>query len=134
MISLGLMMKFFKRYIVLLFAVMMLSGCAYVTMSLTVGSATTIIVGSAMGVHHRMKQETQDSIRQAITDSLKQEYPTVSEDSLPKMVADVIQKKEEQRKEARLNNFVGVLLGLGAVTAVLIFFVLPFGASPGLGD
>jgi len=87
-----------------------------------------------MGVHHRMKQETQDSIRLAITDSLKQEYPTVSEDSLPKMVADVIQKKEEQRKKARLNNLVGVLLGLGAVTAVLIFFVLPFGASPGLGD
>ena len=127
-------MNYFKRYIVFLFAVMMLSGCAYVTMSLTVGSSATLIVGGIMGAHHNAKPETQDSIRLAIADSLKQEYPTVSEDSLPKMVADVIQKRKEQKKEATINNLVGVLFGVAAVAAVVILFVLPFGASPGLGD
>ena len=170
----------FKILVVLLFSVVMtLSGCAYVTMSLTVGSAATMLVGGVMGARKIQKtqdslkqvvadslkmeyptipsdslpamvenaivsrkiQKTQDSIKhvqdslsQAVTDSLKINYPTVSSDSLSVMVEKTILEKNEQKKEDSLDNLMGFFLGLAGVVAVVILFVLPLRASPGLGD
>ena len=126
--------NFFMRLIVLSLVMIMLSGCAFATMSLTIGASSTIIVGSAMGMHHRMKQETQDSIRQAVADSLKEVYPTVSPESLPAMVETAIEEKKEAAKNATHERLVGTLLGLAGVVAVMLLFILPLGASPGLGD
>ena len=170
---------FFMRLIILSLFVMMLSGCAYVTMSLTVGTSATMLVGGVMGARKIQKtqdslkqvvadslkkeypaissdslsamaenaivsrkiQKTQDSIkhvqdslRQAVTDSLKINYPTVSSDSLSVMVEKTILEKNEQKKEDSLDNLMGFFLGLAGVVAVVVLFVLPFGASPGLGD
>ena len=122
------------RLIILSLFVMMLSGCAYVTMSLTVGMSSTIIVGSVMGMHHNMKQETQDSIKQAVADSLKEVYPTVSPDSLPTMVETAIEEKKEASRKARLERLAGAFLGLASAVAVVLLFMLPLRASPGLGD
>ena len=160
--------NFFMRLIVLFLFVMMLSGCAYVTMSLTVGTSATMLVGGVMGarkiqktqdslkqvVADSLKKEypaissdslsamaenvivskTQDSIKQAVADSLKVVYPTVSPDSLPAMVETAIEEKEEAKRKAVLENIAGAFLALAGVVAVVVLFVLPFGASPGLGD
>ena len=128
--------NFFMRLIVLSLFMMMFSGCAYVTMSLTIGASSTIIVGSAMGIHHNMKQETQDSIKQAVADSLKVVYPTVSPDSLPAMVEKAIEEKKEAAKKARHERIAGALLGLAGAAAfvVVLLCMFPLGASPGLGD
>lgn len=76
----------------------------------------------------------QDSIKQAVADSLKVVYPTVSPDSLPAMVETAIEEKEEAKRKAVLENIAGAFLALAGVVAVVVLFVLPFGASPGLGD
>jgi hypothetical protein len=159
---------FFMRLIILFLFVMMLSGCAYVTMSLTVGTSATMLVGGVMGarkiqktqdslkqvVADSLKKEypaissdslsamaenvivskTQDSIKQAVADSLKVVYPTVSPDSLPAMVETAIEEKEEAKRKAVLENIAGAFLAIAGVVAVVVLFVLPFGASPGLGD
>ena len=159
---------FFMRLIILSLFVMMLSGCAYVTMSLTVGTSATMLVGGVMGarkiqktqdslkqvVADSLKKEypaissdsllamaenvivskTQDSIKQAVADSLKVVYPTVSPDSLPAMVETAIEEKEEAKRKAVLENIAGAFLAIAGVVAVVVLFVLPFGASPGLGD
>ena len=160
--------NFFMRLIVLFLFVMMLSGCAYVTMSLTVGTSATMLVGGVMGarkiqktqdslkqvVADSLKKEypaissdslsamaenvivskTQDSIKQAVADALKVVYPTVSPDSLPAMVETAIEEKEEAKRKAVLENIAGAFLAIAGVVAVVVLFVLPFGASPGLGD
>lgn len=158
----------FKIIVLLLSVVMALSGCAYVTMSLTVGTSATMLVGGVMGarkiqktqdslkqvVADSLKKEypvissdsllamaenvivskTQDSIKQAVADSLKVVYPTVSPDSLPAMVETAIEEKEEAKRKAVLENIAGAFLALAGVVAVVVLFVLPFGASPGMGD
>ena len=73
--------------------VMMLSGCAYVTMSLTVGTSATMLVGGVMGA--RKIQKTQDSLKQVVADSLKKEYPVISSDSLLAMAENVIVSKTQ---------------------------------------
>ena len=71
---------------------------------------------------------------QAVADSLKVVYPTVSPDSLPAMVEKAIEEKKEAAKKATHERLVGTLLGLAGVVAVMLLFILPLGASPGLGD
>ena len=122
------------RLIVLFLFVMMLSGCAYVAPTLAIGASVPIFYASGKAIYHENKKETQDSIKQAVADSLNEVYPTVSPDSLPAMVETAIEEKKEASRKARLERLAGVFLGLAGAVAVVLLFVLPLGASPGLGD
>ena len=112
----------------------MLSGCAYVAPTLAIGASVPIFYASGKAIYHENKKETQDSIKQAVADSLNEVYPTVSPDSLPAMVETAIEEKKEASRKATLERLAIAFLGLAASVAVVLLFVLPLGASPGLGD
>lgn len=113
---------------------MMLSSCAYVTSALCVGASVPIFYASGKAISHKNKKETQDSVKQAIADSLKQEYPAMLQDSLSKKAADIAQKNREREFKQAAWRGGAVLLVFAGITAVVILLAMPFRASPGLGD
>jgi hypothetical protein len=118
----------------LLIVSMMLSSCAYVTPALCVGASVPIFYASGKAISHKNKKETQDSVKQAIADSLKQEYPAMLQDSLSAMAADIAQKNRERELKQAAWRGGAVLLVFAGITAVVILLATPFRASPGLGD
>ena len=118
----------------LLIVSMMLSSCAYVTPALCVGASVPIFYASGKAIYHENKEETRDSVKQAIADSLKQEYPAILQDSLSKMAADIAQKNREQKFRQAAWRGAGVLLGFAGFAAVVLLLAMPFRASSGLGD
>ena len=118
----------------LLIVSMMLSSCAYVTPALCVGASVPIFYASGKAISHKNKEETRDSVKQAIADSLKQEYPAMLQDSLPAMAADIAQKNREREFKQAAWRGGAVLLVFAEITAVVILLAMPFRASPGLGD
>ena len=118
----------------LLIVSMMLSSCAYVNSALCVGASVPIFYASGKAISHKNKKETQDSVKQAIADSLKQEYPAMLQDSLSKKAADIAQKNREREFKQAAWRGGAVLLVFAGITAVVILLATPFRASPGLGD
>jgi uncharacterized protein YceK len=118
----------------LLIVSMMLSSCAYVNSALCVGASVPIFYASGKAISHKNKKETQDSVKQAIADSLKQEYPAMLQDSLSKKAADIAQKNRERELKQAAWRGGAVLLVFAGITAVVILLATPFRASPGLGD
>ena len=118
----------------LLIVLMMLSGCAYVNPVLCVGASVPIFYASGKTIYHENKKETQDSVKLAIADSLKLEYPAMLQDSLSKMAADIAQQSREREFKQAAWRGGAVLLGFAGLAAVVILLSMPFRASPGLGD
>ena len=106
----------------LLIVSMMLSSCAYVTPALCVGASVPIFYASGKAIYHENKEETRDSVKQAIADSLKQEYPAMLQDSLSKKAADIAQKNRERELSRLLGE--GVLYCLFLQELPLSWFYL----------